>query len=298
MRQKMKMLFAPLLAILLAACPAPADPPPDLPATGVIVIKMHSIPSGTFKRGPDLDDTSHVTGFQMSETEITVKQFTAITGLANPSTDFTEVPDGPVQCVNWYHTLVFCNKLSMLEDLVPVYSIKGSTDPADWGDIPLGDSDSVAIAAWDAVAADWSASGFRLPTDMEWWWAAMGGIDAPLSMFAGWDGANAAGDFAWFFDNSGHTTHTAGTRAPNALGLYDMSGNVMEWCWDWYAPVYPSGPLSEYRGPSATDDRVRKGGGFQTGSGSFLSPAARDQSQDWDHQYSWNKDLGFRIVRK
>ncbi len=99
---------------------------------------------------------------------------------------------------------------------------------------------------------------FRLPTEAEWEYAARGGN---LSQGYKYAGSNTIGDVAWYDGNSGSTTHPVGTKAPNELGLYDMSGNVYEWCQDWYGG-YSSSPSTNPTGPTSGSDRVCRGGGW------------------------------------
>jgi formylglycine-generating enzyme required for sulfatase activity len=257
---------------------------------------MKAVPAGAFQRDASPANISSVSAFFMSEKEITVDQFTAVTGLANPSTDFTGVLNGPVQMTNWYHALVFCNKLSLSEDLTPVYTIGGSTDPAAWiaangGRVPL-----TSNPTWDAATANWSATGYRLPTEAEWEWAAMGARDGTtgyLKAFAGSNGSNAFSDYVWYEWTSGVTTHPVGTKAANELGLYDMSGNVSEWCWDWWADSYPNGAQTDYRGPASGTYRVVRGGGW-SGSSYWCAVANRGG----DDPYRRYDMRGFRVVRR
>ena len=132
---------------------------------------------------------------------------------------------------------------------------------------------------WDAATADWSANGYRLPTEMEYMWAAMGatsdGISADIvggvntggytKGYAGSIETGGAqvniGNYVWYATNSGSTTHPVGTKLPNELGLYDMSGNVWEWCWDWYSS-YPAGTQADYRGAASGTLRVVRGGSW------------------------------------
>jgi formylglycine-generating enzyme required for sulfatase activity len=154
-----------------------------------------------------------------------------------------------VYYVNWYDALVFCNKLSMAEGLTPAYRISGSTDPAAWGTVPTSSN-----STWDAVTIVSGSTGYRLPTEAQWEYAAKGGD--PGYTYAGSD---TVGNVAWYTSNSGNVTHAVGTKAANGLGLYDMSGNVWEWCWD-RDGSYSSGEQTDPTGASSGSYRVRRGG--------------------------------------
>jgi uncharacterized repeat protein (TIGR02543 family) len=245
-----------------------------------------AVPGGAYQRSPSAKDMSTVAPFRMGRYEITQTQFAEVTGLAAGST-YSEVKNGPLDRASWYHALVFCNKLSALEELSPVYSINGSTDPAAWGKIPTTDS-----PAWNAVKADWSASGYRLPTDAEWQWAAQGAKDKDAKDFAGADGTNAAADYAWFLDNSGKTTHPVGSLKPNELGIYDLCGNVAEWCWDWYADL-KEGTQTNYRGPDTGKYRILRGGSWNYNAATIRV----DYRNSYNQNYR-DANIGFRAVRK
>ena len=137
----------------------------------------------------------------------------------------------------------------MQENLTPCYTINSSTNPDDWGKVPIS-SDST----WNAVICNWNANGYRLPTVAEWEWLARGGENY---IYAGSDNVD---DVAWNTDNTNDTgTRDVKTKAPNGYELYDMSGNVCEWCWDWYGDISDSTAAD---GASSGACRVHRGGGF------------------------------------
>ena len=224
------------------------------------------VPPGQFQRDDNMANISVISKpFRMSEYEITRAQFQKIMGADPSNIRYSSGQNDPVQNVNWYHAIAFCNKLSLAEGLTPVYAVSGvDFSTLTFGQIPTGYNET-----WKDAAADWSANGYRLPTEMEWMWAAMG---APADgqggrtnttgyqkAFAGSTGNNAIGDFAVFGWNGteiGRTTtertNPVGTKMPNELGLYDMSGNVFEWVWDFRKGDWPyygiTGTQTDYRG--------------------------------------------------
>lgn len=158
----------------------------------------------------------------------------------------------PAYYVSWYAVLKYCNLRSMAEGLTPCYTINGSTDPANWGAVHT----SGYATWWDAAICDWNANGYRLPTEAEWEYAARGATNNPDYLYSGSDDINA---MAWYESNSVGTSHPVGTKAPNGIGAYDMSGNLFEWCWDWCGS-YSSSPQNNPTGPASGSFRLLRGG--------------------------------------
>ncbi|MDY0151700.1 MAG: SUMF1/EgtB/PvdO family nonheme iron enzyme, partial [Candidatus Cloacimonas sp.] len=149
-----------------------------------------------------------------------------------------------------------CNRRSIQDGLTPCYSYSSyGTNPNNW---PV---------AWTNnhtnVSCSWTANGYRLPTEMEWMFAAKGGTGSQGYTYSG---SNTVGNVAWYSVNSAAHTWDVGLKAANELGLHDMSGNVWEWCWDIYGD-YPSGSQNNPTGAVAGSARVRRGGSWQHGSG-------------------------------
>ncbi len=185
--------------------------------------------------------------------------------------------------LSWYDALVLCNKLSMAEGLTPAYRIKNSTDPAKWGTVPTERN-----RTWDAAVIVAGSTGYRLPTEAQWEYAAKGGIMQDDYTYAGSD---TVGDVAWYKDNSDNKIHNEGRKQPNSIGLYDMSGNVWEWCWDWGGP-YSKEAQTDPVGPSAGDYRIKRGGHYNADK-SF----ARSVHRGAIEPYIRDNYTGIRLVR-
>jgi len=223
------------------------------------------VPSGTFTMGrttgtgnSDELPTHSVTldAFYMSKYEVTQAEWQAVIG-SNPASGYGVGPNYPVYYVSWYAVLKYCNQRSINEGLTPVYSISGSTNPANWGAVPTSDD-----VTWNAAVYNWSANGYRLPTEAEWEYAARGATNTPDYLYSGSDDVSMV---AWYGGiGTPYGTKPVGSKAPNSLGIYDMSGNVWEWCWDWYSSnYYSSSPQNNPTGPVTGTDRVRRGGFWQ-----------------------------------
>jgi len=255
------------------------------PLSSESIGSMVYVPAGSYHRDRKPENINSVSAFYIAAREITQEQFVLVTGLKNPSKK--KVKGGPVESVSFYQAAYFCNKLSLMEGLRPVYSIKGSTDPAAWGKIP-----KKWDYEWSTLAADWEADGYRLPTVAEWQWAALGGAERTFTFFSG-ASVGPVQDMAWYLENSGGAIHPVGEKRPNELGLYDMSGNVDEMCWAQSDPTL-QGPLDDPKGDPRSNGLSRSVCG-----GSYRSPL-----QDlWllSDVFYWPDgrwiDAGFRVVR-
>jgi formylglycine-generating enzyme required for sulfatase activity len=236
---------------------------------------MVFVQGGTFMMGSDSGYSDEkpvhqvtLSSFMIGKFEVTQGLFQKVMG-NNPSKYYndSESPRRPVESVSWYEAVAFCNKLSELAGLQTVYAISGTN-----------------------VETDFSRNGYRLPTESEWEYAARGGNKSRNYKYSG---SNDAGIVAWYDANSGDTTHAVGTKAPNELGLYDMSGNVWEWCWDWYKDSYDAGAQRNPLGASSGDNRVLRGGDKHNRA-SNLSATNRNQD-DPSKRYV---NVGFRVVRR
>jgi len=260
------------------------------------------VEAGTFQMGSNdgYDDNKPVhevtitKPFYMGKYEVTqaeYEKYCSYTGTDSPSSSYGDGDNYPAYYVSWYDALVYCNKLSMAEGLTPCYSIDGSTNPDDWGAVPTDWNDT-----WAAATCDFKVNGYRLPTEAEWEYAARAGDNTVDSLtYSGTSDVNKLGEYAWYYDNSNSTTHEVGTKLPNAFGLYDMSGNVYEWCWNWLTDSYDTTTEggSDPTGTSAGSGRVNRGGSWGYGSGYCAVSCRGSGGPDCSGYY-----VGFRVVRQ
>ena len=158
------------------------------------------------------------TNFEMLQTEVTQELYESIMGV-NPSK--FKGANNPVEMVSWYDAIYFCNKLSIAKGFTPVYEVDGNSDFNGWNYTPH-QSNSIK----GKITQNTSANGYRLPTVVEWQYAARGGQDYTYA------GSNEIYEVAWYEGNSFGETHPVAQKKANGYGLYDMTGNVFEWCWD------------------------------------------------------------------
>jgi formylglycine-generating enzyme required for sulfatase activity len=234
----------------------------------------------------------------MAETEMTQELWSTI--WSNPS--YWKGAKRPVEWVQWYAAMGFCNKLSLAAGRTPVYNITKET--VNWSTLTYAQvPKTVQNNAWTDVKIVSGANGYRLPTEMEWMWARMGAdTDNPGQLnttgykkpFAGSNGSNSIGNYAWIPGKNGQHQNVA-QKLPNELGLYDMTGNVREWCWDRYV-AWPAGTLTDYIGPGAGNghEHVYRGTQYWGEADSGVNDSTRSHTdpKDWD----FGDDTGFRVV--
>ncbi len=242
--RKYLLLFSSLAAAAFLTFPAAAQ---DAAAEQQQRETMIAVEGGSYLQGSAegpyaANERVHrttVSSFRIAPTETTQELYRSVAG-KNPS--FFKGDDRPVENVSWLDAVRFCNALSEKEGLQPAYRIEG------------------ASVEWQR-----DADGYRLPTEAEWEYAARGGVQGALGDDPLKKAPLSGGDpdaVAWFDRNSAKSTHPVAAKQPNQLGIYDMSGNVWEWCWDWYGP-YPDDEAADPEGgPRGAGQKVLRGGAW------------------------------------
>ena len=243
-------------------------------------IEMISLPGGTFTMGTNEGNADEgpahkvtVSPFWIDKYEVTHDQFAKVQ-LPDPS-HWQENLKTPVERVRWRDAKAYCNERSRAEGLTPCYNEK--------------------TTEWDC---DYSANGYRLPTEAEWEYADRAGSE---SLYTG-GSPEALRQYAWFATNSDQKTHPVGQKKPNAWGIYDMDGNVSEWCEDVYsATYYKESPAVDPKGPPNPEKDVKR---VMRG-GNWSAPAEACRVTFRQGQRTGNTDAcfatdfcGFRCVRR
>ena len=235
--------------------------------------KLVRVPKGSFtmgspmtESGRDTNEVQHsvtlTTDFWMAESEVTQRQYRNLLGSSPSNFKGDELP---VESVSWFEAVEYCNALSLKEMLTPCYQISGTT---------VGWAERV------------KCSGYRLPTEAEWEYAAR---SPATTVYAGSDSVDGV---AWYSTNSGSTTHAVKTKTANGRGLYDLSGNVWEWVWDGYQGNYEALPSTDPIGPLTVAARVFRGGSWgNTATGARVAQRYGYAPSNRDYY------LGFRFVR-
>ncbi|RLL86743.1 SUMF1/EgtB/PvdO family nonheme iron enzyme [Mesotoga sp. BH458_6_3_2_1] len=268
-----KAIFLTLCVMLLAAF--------GLAGIGEFVL----VENGSFTMGDTWGDgydnekpTHKVTltyNFYIGKYETTFDEydvFCEATGIVKPDDKGWGRGSRPVINVSWKDAIAYCNWLSEKEKLPKAYDSNGN----------LLDKDGMITTDPSKVV------GYRLPTEAEWEYAARGGNKSKGYKYSG---SNSVDDVAWYDPNSGGMTQEVGKKTPNELGIYDMSGNVWEWCSDWYEGYSSSAQTNPYYSTDSSF-RVNRGGGWES---SVMS--VRVASRDDGSPRSTRDYFGFRIAR-
>jgi formylglycine-generating enzyme required for sulfatase activity len=289
------LLIACALSLLLVSCGGGSSDDDDTPAAGFVAVPGATFNgtaaitgSGVFIAGR----TVTIPSLFVCDHEVTQGEYEQYCsyGGSSPSTTYGKGSSYPAYYVSWYDALVYCNKRSLADGRTPCYKINGKTNPSEWGAVPTSND-----STWNAATCDFAANGYRLPTEAEWEYLARGG-NLTNSGQTTYSGSGTVGSVAWYTENANdvgssspdYGTHPVKTKAKNALYLYDMSGNVWEWCWDWNGSISTSTPST---GAASCPSRVARGSSWY-GNASLCTVSYR--YGNYPSHRSGN--YGFRVV--
>ena len=238
-------------------------------------IEMVLIPSGEFLMGNDKGEEDekpahriHISAFYMDKYEVTQKEYESLMG-RNPAK--SKGPDKPVEQLSWFAAARYCNTRSLREGLTPCYQL-------------------------ELLKCNFNADGYRLPTEAEWEYACRAGTNTDYTF--GNDSVSLT-RFAWFKSNANKTTHPVEQKSPNPWGLFDMYGNIWEWCNDFYSETYykESGNANP-TGPAEGKECVLRGGGWNSAEEDCRSSARRSETPGLADVCFGYDAYGFRCVRR
>jgi len=264
-----------LLPILGLSCRNADQSATDTPAPEVVTTKsgmaMVLVPAGHFAMGSSKEGevpVREIDAFLMDRYEMTQANYAKFVPINGSK---FKGPDRPVEMISWGDAALCCNKRSQAEGLDPCYDEESGS-------------------------CHFAANGYRLPTEAEWEYACRGGTTTDYSF--GPDSRQLA-QYAWFTDNADKQTHPVGQKKPNAWGLYDMYGNVAEWCNDVYEISYPKdGSAKNPRGPEDGPRRVLRGGAWNSRADGCRSACRVGESPGSQDACFARDAIGFRCVRR
>ncbi len=271
-----------LAPLLLAAVSCRDAAPPQAPHQVVATksgIDMVMIPAGKFTmgtRGGEAEEApAHevaLDAFLMDRCEMTQERYLALAAgnpLIGGDPSHFKGPTRPVEMVRWDMAALLCNERSRAEGLEPCYDVEGN--------------------------CNFAANGYRLPTEAEWEYACRAGT---TTAYGCGDDARALGAYAWYGENAGKETHPVGRKKPNAWGLFDMHGNVAEWCNDRYDKAYyGKSPAANPRGPAEGKEYVLRGGAWSSSAEGCRSAYRVGEAPGVADACFARDAVGFRCVR-